>query len=236
MMKPGRVAARIAAGLFTLGLSAALLISPLAAQTQHMGNPSPGDAIVAEDALPFAISLEEGGEELWLIGDIEMETVGAFRSALGSAPNLKRIVLDSPGGIIIAAQLMARSIRERGVATHVNGLCASACTIMFLAGSARTLGSGAKLGFHKGAHRADKRDKYKLSDALTDRMMMDFYRQAGLSSTFIDRVIATPNANLWLPDAATLLREKVITALPVPDAPGPVADQANKPPAKTAVR
>jgi hypothetical protein len=57
------------------------------------------------------------------------------------------IVLESPGGLVAAASYMAEMIREAGLTTIVSGDCASACTVMFYAGTDRRL-SG-RLGFHR---------------------------------------------------------------------------------------
>ena len=60
------------------------------------------------------------------------------------------VVLNSPGGSIYPALSIGESIRAKGFATGVvNGSqCASACALIWLAGTKRFLGNGAKLGFH----------------------------------------------------------------------------------------
>jgi hypothetical protein len=59
----------------------------------------------------------------------------------------RAIVLESPGGLVAAASYMAGMINAAGLTTIVSGDCASACTILFYAGSRREL-SG-RLGFHR---------------------------------------------------------------------------------------
>ena len=58
----------------------------------------------------------------------------------------RRIVLDSPGGLVAAASYMSDMIRAAKLTTIVHGDCASACTMMFYAGVKRELTG--RLGFH----------------------------------------------------------------------------------------
>jgi hypothetical protein len=56
-------------------------------------------------------------------------------------------VLDSTGGLVAAGAYMADMVHSAGLTTIVRGDCASACTMIFYAGSRRQL-SG-RLGFHR---------------------------------------------------------------------------------------
>jgi hypothetical protein len=58
----------------------------------------------------------------------------------------RSIVLESPGGLVAAGAYMADMIHAARLKTVVRGDCASACVMMFYAGSARQL-SG-RLGIH----------------------------------------------------------------------------------------
>ena len=59
----------------------------------------------------------------------------------------RSIVLESPGGLVAAGSYMADLIRTAGLKTIVRADCASACTMMFYAGTSRVLTG--RLGFHK---------------------------------------------------------------------------------------
>jgi hypothetical protein len=63
------------------------------------------------------------------------------------------IVLDSRGGYVEDAIAIGGLVRSRNYETRVeNGaLCNSACTLIWLAGASRRLGSHARLGFHSAA-------------------------------------------------------------------------------------
>ena len=60
------------------------------------------------------------------------------------------VFLDSPGGSTIAAIRIGEAIRLKGYSTYVDGdvTCASACALIWLAGSTRFLGDDGKVGFH----------------------------------------------------------------------------------------
>lgn len=60
------------------------------------------------------------------------------------------VLLDSPGGSLAPALSIGRAIRLREYSTIVakDGLCASACALIWIAGSPRLLSPAGKIGFH----------------------------------------------------------------------------------------
>jgi len=58
----------------------------------------------------------------------------------------RAIVLESPGGLVATGSYMADLIHAARLTTIVSGECASACTMMFYAGTRRKLTG--RLGFH----------------------------------------------------------------------------------------
>ena len=71
------------------------------------------------------------------------------------------IQLNSHGGSVGASYAMADLIIDFGLHTHVDGICESACTTLFLAGEKRTIQKGSKLGFHRSSwYPEDLRDYY----------------------------------------------------------------------------
>ena len=58
-------------------------------------------------------------------------------------------ILTVPGGHIKAAMEVADLILSHKLDTYVNGMCASACTIAFLAGHQRFVSETGRLGFHQ---------------------------------------------------------------------------------------
>ncbi len=163
---------------------------------------------------PFVAKLENDGRDLRVDGEIDFSAIKPFREFVDGTPNLERIVLNSPGGIVVAAELMAQSVRKRGLKTHVAELCTSACTLIFLSGTQRTMDAEALIGFHQASTRgfgdagADRQTK------AFDGMLAKFYAKAGLSKSFIDRILATPFDDMMLPTTEELLAEKVLTTPP----------------------
>lgn len=94
-----------------------------------------------------------------LNGEIDQESPKVLTEVLSDASDIGDILLESPGGNLIAAMEMGRMIRETGLGTRVGGatrrdrefinLCESACAYMFLGGANRSVIGDGKLGFHR---------------------------------------------------------------------------------------
>ena len=84
-----------------------------------------------------------------LLDYIDDSAVVDFRRALTTFPNLTTIILDSPGGLVNNALVIADIAFERGMSTVVpqQAQCFSACVYIFLAGHSR-LALG-QLGVHQ---------------------------------------------------------------------------------------
>ena len=90
----------------------------------------------------------------------------------------RKIVLQSPGGLVAAASYMSRMIRSARLTTVVREECASACTIMFYAGARRELTG--RLGFHAA------------TDATGTADYAAEMRRYGAPSTVVDAILKTP--------------------------------------------
>jgi hypothetical protein len=90
-----------------------------------------------------------GGSGILLSGEIALGDETAFHALAETLP--KAIVLTTgPGGRVSPALKIGNEIRARGWSTLVpaGGSCASACSMIWLAGQTRMLGAGAQIGFH----------------------------------------------------------------------------------------
>jgi creatinine amidohydrolase/Fe(II)-dependent formamide hydrolase-like protein len=90
----------------------------------------------------------------------------------------------------------------------VEGGCASACTIAFLAGKERAADPGSKIGFH--ASRGVGSTEAKPTPAETERLR-GIYRTAGLPEAFIAQALDTPSATMWYPSTDQMLAARVLT-------------------------
>ena len=96
-----------------------------------------------------AITLDESGKSLEVKGPLSAGVADRFEEVLNSAPGTRTIMLDSDGGRIFEALRMAELIRARGLDTRVERNCASACTLILLAGKDRSAHRFAQIGFHQ---------------------------------------------------------------------------------------
>ena len=93
-------------------------------------------------AAAMAAQISRTGDVVYVSGSIGLGDDAAF-DRIAPSGSYKTVMLSSPGageGGLPSAVAMARKIRAAGATTVVNasqGLCGSACTLMFAAGSRR---------------------------------------------------------------------------------------------------
>lgn len=109
-------------------------------------------ALLAQTALPpgrVYVAREGATTSIVIFGRISPETEGAFTSA-AAANRGARVVLNSGGGALTPALNIGRFIRENRMQTFVpdGSGCFSACSLIWLAGTERNIGLGARIGFH----------------------------------------------------------------------------------------
>ena len=166
--------------------------------------PGPTSGATFEFEGPYAIRVLNEGLGLEISGTFSWALPQQVGVALAEAPNVRVIYLDSPGGHIKAALEVADLIRARNIDTYVNRMCASACTIAFLAGRQRFVGKTARLGFHQ-AHGPG------ISSAQSNLLLRLAYENFSLPAAFIAHVLRTPPQNLWIPDLAELRKAGIVT-------------------------
>lgn len=157
--------------------------------------------------------LRQADGSLLFQGQIVLGVTKALGRELAQGPALKGITLHSNGGNVFEARGLAKLIISHGLTTRVEEVCSSACTLAFIAGTQRNLGSEARLGFHS----------YFLEDALRlpgfdieaeqarDR---EFMLAQGVAADFITRVYETPSSKIWYPEHGLLRRSGVVTLSP----------------------
>lgn len=108
------------------------------------------------------------GERLIFSGDVARDGYDGInyvdarelRTLLRNNPNIRILEINSYGGVGPAALEMAVAVTDFNIDTLVTENCASACTLIFLAGELRTLARGARLGFHSGSWARDNMKDY----------------------------------------------------------------------------
>lgn len=87
---------------------------------------------------PFSVN-DTAPDVISLNGEIDVGAALNFRRALHAAPRAKLLTLNSPGGTVQMALLIADDVHERGLSTYIakESGCHSACAYIFLAGIER---------------------------------------------------------------------------------------------------
>ena len=174
----------------------------------------------------FSISAD--GRSLRMDGVIGMGDGERLRALLDSeaARDLKRVELASPGGRVREAERMAAALKQHGHESRAVGTCASACTLVFLAGKPRQLTPTGQLGFH----RASTGTYNPVFEELANQQLASTYRDLGLPQAMIDTTLRTPSHSMWFVPRAELLAYSLIApspqtlAIPLPDAKAGLAD------------
>lgn len=157
------------------------------------------------DIPPYSIRVMSNGSEAEISGGIKFGLSDEFEKVLNASKGVRIVHLDSIGGRIGEGQKLNALIKNRKLDTYVDVKCLSACTLAFVAGQARILKRGARLGFHRGAFAGE--------DLLDGSPERSIYRAAGISVAFVDRALATKNADMWRPSDADLLSAGVVTRI-----------------------
>jgi hypothetical protein len=105
------------------------------------------------------VQILDDGQTLKLSGVFGNGSYNVVKKSLDTNPEIKKIYLDSSGGLYKEVSLTAETILTRRIDTYVEDKCLSFCTIVFLAGYNRFSTPTAKFGFHapsiKGASQFD---------------------------------------------------------------------------------
>ncbi|MEI7783493.1 MAG: ATP-dependent Clp protease proteolytic subunit [Betaproteobacteria bacterium] len=133
-----------------------------------------GSALLACTAQ--ALSLHREGGDLYASGVIQVGDDLALRAAHAQAPVERLILVNSPGGALMASLRIAHWLEDLRITTLAAGHCMSACSLIFMAGEQRQFASLPKhpagvIGIH-GAYNARTGQASQAAAPL----MLDYYR------------------------------------------------------------
>jgi hypothetical protein len=154
-----------------------------------------------------------GGKELELFGGIELGSETLLEEQLDLNPDVKLLHLHSTGGRVLAAKRMMKVLRRYGIDTYVRTECSSSCTLLFLAGKNKLLGSGAKLKFHAASIGTVSGHNVKE----IGQNFEEAYLNEGIPKWFVDKIANTPSDSFWEPSNNDLLRAGVIDKIVDPE-------------------
>ncbi len=181
--KEGAIAAVYLASNFSpLGLL------PPDEETRKASSPAPGGDFGA-----FRLPADQP-QLIVLNGDITSTTWGEFDRALAARPEARIVVLNSPGGMVDSALIMAREIRKLGLRTYVprDMGCYSACAYMFFAGEERH--AAGELGVHQIS--SDVADLVLAQTTLGD--VLDALEEFGVEQPVVSHMLRTPPGDMYV--------------------------------------
>jgi hypothetical protein len=165
-------------------------------------------AFTGQYAPPASISVDKTATRLLLTGELREGSAAALTLALTNSPAATTIALDSKGGLLQEATLLANTISQHALDTYVERECSSACTFVFLAGRHRCIAAGARIGFHAPT---TVRDLSRQTPQSVADLQRDLYLKAGLPEPFINTIMQTSNFRVWYPSPRELLEAHVTT-------------------------
>ena len=116
--------------------------------------------------------------------------------------------LSSDGGRIFAARAIANALIAHSINTEVSDRCASACTLVFLAGVQRHLLNKGQLGFHQYSQTSSVQLLDTIEEQEKDRT---YFRQRGVSEAFIESMFQAKHQDIWFPEYSELLAAGILT-------------------------
>ena len=203
---------KASAAVFALGVMAALL-------------PCQGSSAEIK-----SIGDRDGRITIVMTGRITPGDTDAFTAEVKRANDAKKIVanvsLNSLGGNLLEGVKLADAVRFGKISTNVEKTCASACFLVFAAGSTKFANYAAQIGVH-GASDISGAETVQ-SDAATVSMAK-IAKKLGVPAPIIGRMVVTPPSEMvWLSLADLQSMGTTMIGKPdqVPVIPGPtIADQ-----------
>lgn len=153
---------------------------------------------------PNTLNLSSDGREIIMTGEMRDGLASKVTQMLETHPHISAIELESRGGRVAEGYQLALLIKQHHLSTFSTEVCASACTIAYMAGEPRFFAKNAKLGFH-----SLSLNGVKTADG--DAFLQLLYQEADVPKAFIDRVLATEPGDLWFPTTEELVKARVVT-------------------------
>ncbi|MBN2759944.1 MAG: hypothetical protein JXQ79_05560 [Rhodobacteraceae bacterium] len=160
----------------------------------------------------YALSVSEDGESFRFSGLVDFGLTRDLRALAVTHPQVKRLVLDSHGGYIAEARGAVTVLQARGIATHVEGHCASACALIFAGGTRRSLAPEARIGLHGYALRPGNIYFGMIDPRREMARDMAIYRAQNIDEPFVRKLAILPQAPMWYPEHDELRAAGFVTA------------------------
>lgn len=149
----------------------------------------------ADDLDDARVDVTDAGRAIHVDGVFGPAFEPAVRDAIERHPDVRRLVVRSPGGMRAPALRVGELLNRRGVTVRVEGRCASACVLLFATAKSREMTAGSRIGLHRSSLDPDlpipeslRRQLMERNDRETDEVL----RKGGFSSRVIAMGAATP--------------------------------------------
>jgi len=187
---------------------AAVLAAALLARAGLRNSVEASESVIEKDAIGKVTLIVSADEAtLDFSGPIVFGVMRRVLAVLDAHPSISTVRLTSAGGRVVEARELSQVIDERGMSTVAVDNCASACTVVFMAGRDRLLAPTSTLGFHR-YHSPDPAQEEAEANMAVDRR---YFSARGIPDWFIDRAFTTPNSGMWRPSPDELTLANVIT-------------------------
>ena len=155
----------------------------------------------------YTLDLIKQDTLIHLSGPFEIGITNDVSELIDRYPQVTGIILDSVGGQIYEGRGLARLIRENKLQTISLEQCLSSCTTAFVAGTTRSLGTNARLGFHQ-------YKTYSLIPSINvdneQAKDMAIFVNQGVAPEFIDKIFMHPPEDMWWPEIDELVAAGVV--------------------------
>ncbi len=162
---------------------------------------------IAPPIAEYTLDLIKQDTLIHLSGPFEIGITNDVSDLLNRHPQVTGIILDSVGGQIYEGRGLARLIRENKLQTISLEQCLSSCTTAFVAGTTRSLGTNARLGFHQ-------YKTYSLIPSINvdneQAKDMAIFVNQGVAPEFIDKIFMHPPEGMWWPEIDELVAAGVV--------------------------
>ncbi|MEZ5457792.1 MAG: GYF domain-containing protein [Steroidobacteraceae bacterium] len=157
----------------------------------------------------YDVVVREGGGVLSIEGPIGFGLTARVDDALASFGNVRVVRLNSGGGRLAEAYRLGERIRDRGLSTHVEQECSSACVIAFASGAERLLGPDARIGLHEVSF-PGMAPRWSESER---RKYIQFLKGQGANAGFVNAAMRRGGSGMWYPTHQELIDAGIASAM-----------------------
>ena len=161
----------------------------------------------------YQIGVAPAGDAIIAQGPVGLGYAQAVIHTFAEHPQIHQLRLDSIGGDVDNGMQLHDFLAGRpDITVEADGLCASACTLVFLGGEQRIVGPKTRLGFHQFRSILDTRESIE-SVETKQETYKQLMSKRGASPDFIRLAFAKQGNQAYFPDIDELFANDIITGI-----------------------